>query len=144
MPAAARIPGLRKEQGTERYYRDTRRESCADTGKWFLPIALEFDAESLGQTVHEVVVGGDLAHVEDLSIREPGHSKALDMDFIVARDEAALAALTDADCRLPVIFFAEAPELAKLPLQGLRALLDLRQVFGPSAQLRSVTERSHA
>ena len=66
------------------------------------------------------------------------HSRALDMDFILARDEAALAALTEADQALPVIYFAECSELAKLPLRGLRAVLDLRQVFGPSAKLVGV------
>ena len=72
------------------------------------------------------------------------HSHALDRDFIVARDEDALEALTEVDQALPVIYFVECSELAKLPRKGLRAVLDLRQVFGPSAQLRRVVEGGHA
>ena len=65
------------------------------------------------------------------------HSKALSRDFILARDESALEALTEADQALPVLFFGDCAELAKLGLDGLAAVLNVREVFGPSATLRS-------
>ncbi len=66
-------------------------------------------------------------------------SRALGRDFVLARDEAALEALTDADRRLPVLYFGEAAQLCRLGLEGLRALLDFRAEFGPSVELRSVS-----
>ncbi len=66
------------------------------------------------------------------------HSLALGRDFVLARDEAALEALTEADQRLPVLFFGEAAKLRQMGLEGLRALLDFRAVFGPGVELRSV------
>ena len=65
-------------------------------------------------------------------------SHPLDRNFIFARDQAALAALTEADLALPVLFFGEAEQLAKLGLESLRAVLDFRQEFGPSVALRAV------
>ena len=66
-------------------------------------------------------------------------SKALGRDFFWVRDEAALEALTEADRRLPVLYFGEAAQLCRLGLEGLRALLDFRAEFGPSVELRSVS-----
>ncbi len=65
-------------------------------------------------------------------------SRALDRDFVLARGEAALEVLTESDRALPAVYFAECPELAKLPLQGLKALLDLREVLGPGVRLAEV------
>ena len=67
------------------------------------------------------------------------HSHALDRDFILARDEAALEALIEADHALPVLFFAEAEKLRRLGLTGLGALLDFRAEFGPGVRLVKVT-----
>ena len=66
------------------------------------------------------------------------HSRALGRDFVLARDEAALEALTDADQQMAVLFFGEAAKLRQMGLEGLRALLDFRAVFGPGVELRSV------
>ena len=66
------------------------------------------------------------------------HSHALGRDFILARDSEALLALTEADQRLPVLFFGEAAALSKLGLEGLRVVLELRETFGPSVVLRAV------
>ena len=66
------------------------------------------------------------------------HSHALSRDFVLARDEAALEALTEADRRLPVLFFEEAGMLRQMGLEGIRALLDFRAEFGPEVDLRSV------
>ncbi len=66
------------------------------------------------------------------------HSRALGRDFVLARDEAALEALTEADQALPVLFFTEGEALSRLELEGLRAVLDVRAEFGPSAMLRKV------
>ena len=65
-------------------------------------------------------------------------SRALGRDFVLARDEAALEALTDADQRLPVLYFEEAAQLRQMGLEGIRALLDFRATFGPEVELRSV------
>ena len=56
----------------------------------------------------------------------------------MTRDEAALAALTEADRRLPVLYFGEAAKLRRMGLEGIRALLDFRTEFGPEVELRSV------
>jgi hypothetical protein len=66
------------------------------------------------------------------------HSSALNRRFVLARDEAALDALTEADRVLPVLFFGEAEKLRRMGLEGLRALLEFRQEFGPSLELYSV------
>ena len=66
------------------------------------------------------------------------HSRALGRDFVLARDEAALEALTEADQRLPVLYFGEAAKLRHMGLDGLRALLDFRAEFGPKVEIRSV------
>ena len=66
------------------------------------------------------------------------HSRALGRDFVLARDEAALEALTDGDRRLPVLFFGEAAKLRQMGLEGIRAVLDFRVTFGPKVELRSV------
>ena len=73
------------------------------------------------------------------------HSRALGRDFVLARDEPALEALTEADRVLPVLFFAECPDLLKGGLEGLRgrlgAVLDTRQVFGPAVTVQVVEAR---
>ena len=66
------------------------------------------------------------------------HSRALNRRFVLARDEAALEVLTEADQKLPVLFFGEAVKLRQMGLDGLRALLDFRQVFGPGVQITTV------
>ena len=66
-------------------------------------------------------------------------STALGRDFFLVRDETALEALTEADRRLPVLFFGEAAKLHQMGLEGVRALLDFRAEFGPSVELRSVS-----
>ena len=63
------------------------------------------------------------------------HSQRLGRDFILARDQDALKTLTDEDRGLPVLFFADCAHVEELGLDGLRALLDARQVFGPGAAL---------
>ena len=57
---------------------------------------------------------------------------------MLARDEEALEALTDADRHLPVIFFADCEKAARLGLEGLRVLLNSREAFGPSVGLEAV------
>lgn len=66
------------------------------------------------------------------------HYEELDRDLIIVRDEAALETLTATDRWWPVAFFAELAELARLPLEGLNAVLTFRQTFGPSAELVAV------
>ena len=66
------------------------------------------------------------------------HHARLNRSFVLVRDEAALEDITLADRWWPVVFFSEIGELAKLPLEGLRAIFDLRQTFGPSARLVAV------
>ena len=44
------------------------------------------------------------------------HSQALGRAFVLARDEAALEALTEADRRLPVLYFGEAAKLRHMGL----------------------------
>ena len=66
------------------------------------------------------------------------HSRALNRRFVLARDEAALEALTGPDRKLPVLFFREAVKLRQIGLDGLRALLDFRAEFGPRVELRAV------
>ena len=63
------------------------------------------------------------------------YSKALDRQFLIVRDEAALAALLEADAKLPVLYFEEAKKLARLGLEGLRVMLDFRAEFGPLVAL---------
>ena len=70
------------------------------------------------------------------------HSRALGRDFVLARDEAALDALTEPDRALPVLFFTECDELAKLGVEGLRAVLEVRAAFGLSTPIRFVAQRS--
>lgn len=66
------------------------------------------------------------------------HSRALNRRFVLARDEAALEALTEADRALPVLFFGEAEKLRQMGLDGLGALLAFRAEFGPSVELEQV------
>ncbi len=68
------------------------------------------------------------------------HSRALGRDFVLARDAEALAALTEAERGLPVLYFADCQKAAALGLEGLRTLLDTRAVFGPEVALRSVAQ----
>ena len=92
---------------------------------------------------HSPTEDGDLLErflAEDSLPAAVFHSRALDRKFIFARDAAALDALTEADEGLPVLFFGEATKLARLGLEGLRAVLDLRQEFGPSVVLCKVGE----
>ncbi len=63
------------------------------------------------------------------------HSNALDRDFVLARDGDALKALRDEDRGLPVLFYADCAHTSALGLDGLRALLDSREVFGPTVAL---------
>ena len=65
-------------------------------------------------------------------------SRLLGRRFVLARDEAALDALTEADQQLPVLFFGEAAKLRQMGLEGIRALLAFRAEFGPSVELISV------
>jgi hypothetical protein len=67
------------------------------------------------------------------------HSRALGRDFVLARDRAVLNVLTEANRVLPVLFFRECGQLARLSVEGLRAVLDLRAAFGPSARLQEVS-----
>ena len=67
------------------------------------------------------------------------HSHALGRPFVLARDEAALDVLTEADRELPVLFFAEAEKTSRLGLEGLRVLLDLRAEFGPAVKVEQVS-----
>ncbi len=62
-------------------------------------------------------------------------SRELGRDFVLARDEAALGALTGDDRKLPVLYFADCTEARVLGLVGLRALLDAREVLGPAVRL---------
>ena len=66
------------------------------------------------------------------------HSKALDRDFVLARDQAAFEALAEEHRTLPVLFFADCEHGAALGREGLRVLLDLRQEFGPEVAVRGV------
>ena len=66
------------------------------------------------------------------------HSQALGRSFVLARDEAALASLTQEDQALPVLYFADCIHGRTLGLEGLRVLLDVRTQFGPSAKLKTV------
>jgi hypothetical protein len=66
------------------------------------------------------------------------HSRALGRDFILARDSAALAALTEADRRLPVLTFSECEHLAGLSVPELGALLDAKRLLGSEVTLREV------
>jgi hypothetical protein len=61
------------------------------------------------------------------------HSRRLGRDFVLARDEKALEALTEADRLLPVLFFSDCEKLAGLGSSDLSKVLDVRQLFGPSA-----------
>ena len=83
--------------------------------------------------------GDQLDFIEDDSIPAAiFHSRALDRRFVLARDEAALEALTSADRDLPVLYFSDCAHVRALGIKGLRVLLDLRAGFGPSVDLRSV------
>ncbi len=66
------------------------------------------------------------------------YSNALDRDFVLARDEESLESLTEADRELPALFFRDCVDAKALGLEGLRALLDVRETLGPLARLRSV------
>ena len=66
------------------------------------------------------------------------HSHALNRDFILARDSAALAALTEVDRGLPVLTFSECEQLAGLSVPELGALLDAKRLLGPEVALREV------
>ena len=66
------------------------------------------------------------------------HSRALDRDFVLARDKATLDALTEDDRSLPVLYFVDCVHAQELGLEGLRALLDTRAAFGPLVRLRSL------
>ena len=66
------------------------------------------------------------------------HSRALDQAFVLARNEGALAVLTEDDRRLPVLYFGEAAKLRQMGLDGLRALLHFREAFGPTVEILSV------
>jgi hypothetical protein len=65
-------------------------------------------------------------------------SRTLGRDFVLARDAAALAALTERDRGLPVLTFADCDKLAGVSLSALRMVLDVRAEFGPSASLEVV------
>ncbi len=57
---------------------------------------------------------------------------------MLARDEAALDALTEADRTLPVLYFSDCDRGHVLGLEGLRVLLDMRETFGPQVTLQQV------
>ena len=63
------------------------------------------------------------------------HSHALDRDFVLVRDEDALRAVKGEDQKLPVLFYRDCAHVKNLGLEGLRALLDTREVFGPRVGL---------
>jgi hypothetical protein len=63
------------------------------------------------------------------------HSRRLGRNFVLARDEKALEALTEAGRALPVLFFSDCEKLSGLGPADLAKILDIRQVFGPSASL---------
>lgn len=65
-------------------------------------------------------------------------NRALARTIALCSDEAALAALTDAECHLPVLFFRDLTKAQDLGIEGLRVLLDTRQAFGPCVQLRGI------
>jgi len=60
------------------------------------------------------------------------HSRALGRDFLLARDGAALEDLAEAAGRLPVLTFADCEMLAGL---------EVREAFGPSAEILAVRPR---
>ena len=62
-------------------------------------------------------------------------SKALDCSFILARDRSALAALTQADEGVPVLYFDEIQKLDGCGLEELACILELKRTFGPTVQL---------
>ena len=68
------------------------------------------------------------------------HSRALDRDFVFARDEES--AESYADRQLPVLYFSEASRMGALGLDGIRALLDFRAEFGPQVRLSAMATRS--
>ena len=66
------------------------------------------------------------------------HSRALNRGFLLVRDRDNLAVLTEGDQGLPIIFFSEAEKVLEMGLDGVRVLLDFRQTFGPSVELKRV------
>ena len=71
-------------------------------------------------------------------------SRALGRDFAIARDSAALAALTEADQGLPVLTFADCDLLAGLAPSELGAVLDAKRLLGPEVTLREVRPATRA
>jgi hypothetical protein len=61
------------------------------------------------------------------------HSRRLGRDFVLARDEKALEVSAEADRTLPVLFFSDCEKLGGLGAADLAKILDVREVFGPSA-----------
>ncbi len=55
------------------------------------------------------------------------HPRMLDRDFVVVRNQAALARLTEEQKRMPLLYLSEA--IGSLPREALRALLVARRVF---------------
>jgi len=69
------------------------------------------------------------------------HSRRLRRDFVIARDVRALESLSEADRRLPVLTFGDCEKLGGLGAADLAAILDVREAFGPSAELSAVRAR---
>lgn len=68
-------------------------------------------------------------------------SRALGRCFVVARRMDVLEGLDEAERRLPVLTFADCEKLAGLGPADLSAILDVREEFGPSAELVAVGPR---
>lgn len=69
------------------------------------------------------------------------HSHALERDFVLARDASALEALGEPERRLPVLTFADCEKLAGLGATDLALVLNVREAFGPAAELHAVRPR---
>jgi len=69
------------------------------------------------------------------------HSRALGRDFALASDIPALESMGESDRRVPLLTYAECEKLAGLSAADLNAVLDVREIFGPTAQI--VAARSY-
>ena len=66
------------------------------------------------------------------------HSRELGRDYILARDQDALRALTENDRAIPVILFQDCEHLAGLSAADIGAVLDVKLALGPEIELREV------
>ncbi len=78
---------------------------------------------------------GDLLDVRRDLLGVRLHSRLLDRELWLARDERAAAKLTAEFPRMPVLTFAEVRHLEGKPTELLQAILDTKTVF-PDARLR--------